>query len=144
MMQLGLEKQPWDVLIPGLCSKGQKLQIEIMKWQVLTARNGSLCSSVPFQGFMPLHNDSKGWNRSLREALEFMKWDWGGDKWTSVRMPLVHWSSLWFGEDTTLYQVPSNLKPCNTPTNCNKKWDLSSHLSRCWAAALISTHFSAS
>lgn len=128
------------------------LQIEIMKWQGLTACNGSLCSSVPAQGSMPLRNDSKGWNRSPREALEFPAWGWGGDKQTSVRMALVHWSCLWFWEDTTsCLEVPSslcfpmlNLKPCNLPSDCDNKWDFSSSLSECWTAVLSSTHFSPS
>lgn len=42
------------------------LQIEMIKWQGLTPCNGSLCSSVPAPGSMPLCNDSKGWTRSTR------------------------------------------------------------------------------
>lgn len=147
---LGREKQPWDVLIPGLCFRGQMLQTEIMQWQGLTACNESLCSSAPAQGSMPLHNNSKGCNR--REALEFPAWGWGGDKQTSVRMALVHWSCLSFWEDTTsslevsssLRFLMLNLKPCNLPSDCDNKWDLSPSLSRCWTAILNSTHFSAS
>lgn len=119
LTQLGLEKQPWDVLIPGLCSRGHMLQAEIMKWQGVTPCNISLCCAMTAEGSMPVCDDSKGWNRSPREALEFPAQGWGRDK--RVRVSLACWSRLWFGEDATSFlEVPSrphflklNLKPCN-------------------------------
>lgn len=119
LTQLGLEKQPWDVLIPGLCSRGHMLQAEIMEWQGVTPCNVSLCCAMTAEGSMPVCDDSKGWNRSPREALEFPAQGWGRDK--RVRVALACWSRLWFGEDaTSSLEVPSrphflklNLKPCN-------------------------------
>lgn len=83
LTQLGLEKQSWDVLIPGLCSRGHMLQAEIMKWQGVTLCNVSLCSAMTAEGSMPVCGDSKGWNRSPREALEFPAQGWGRDKHVS-------------------------------------------------------------
>lgn len=80
LTQLGLEKQSWDVLIPGLCSRGHMLQAEIMKWQGVTLCNVSLCSAMTAEGCMPVCDDSKGWNRSPREALEVPAQGWGRDK----------------------------------------------------------------
>lgn len=83
LTQLGLEKQPWDVLIPGLCSRGHMLQAEIMKWQGVTPCNVSLCSAMTAEGSMPVCDDSKGWNRSPREALELPAQGWRRDRHVS-------------------------------------------------------------
>lgn len=126
LTQLGLEKQPWDVLIPGLCSRGHKLQAEIMKLQGVTPCNVSLCSAMTAEGSMPGCDDSKGWNRSPREALELPAQGEEGTNTCQSGFGMLISPLVWGGYYIIFWGsfqpnfLKLNLKPCNMTLRTNE------------------------